>query len=365
MSRLAIIDNQKIKHRSEKEYIQSLCPMNRTGSDCMYFEGEKLLIDEILCTGCGICVKAAPNAIKIINLPELSNKDPIHQFGQNGFRIFSLPLIQENSITGIIGRNGIGKSTIINILSNTTKANFAKFGEKEIKKDKEYFAYLNDLFKGTALQNYFNKLENKEIRVAYKPQQIINIPQIFNGKVIELLNKVSTDKKQIEKLCKELNIYNTLERDIKVVSGGELQRIAICAALLKDESNLFIFDEITNYLDIYERLNTSKLIKHKTKGKSAIVVEHDLIVLDYLADFVNIVYGEQGGYGMLTGIKAAKVGINNYLEGFSKEENVRFRDKSITFDKESAGEAQRIDILTTWEESQIKAGTFKLEIEKG
>ena len=362
--RLAVIDNQKIKHIEEKKHIQSLCPVNRGGSDCMYFEGEKLLIDEVLCIGCGICVKAAPHAISIINLPELENRKVIHQYGLNSFRIFDLPLVQDGAITGIMGRNGIGKSTVINVLSNMQKANFANF-EKEEENQEEYFEKLNDIFKGTALQNYFNKLKNNEIKVSYKPQQIINIPKMFSGNVIDLLTKVEPDRAKIEEVAKKLNIIKVLDRDIKVLSGGELQRVAICSSLLKINANFFIFDEITNYLDIYERLNSSKLIKNRVKDNTALVVEHDLVVLDFLVEYVHIMYGQPGVYGMLTGIKSAKEGINIYLDGYSKEENVKFRDKKISFDKDSLIETKKVHTAATWEGEEIDLESFKLEIAGG
>lgn len=367
MTRIAVIRKEKCKPNLCGWACMKVCPVNMTGSDCIFEDIDKKAgIDEILCTGCGICPKTCPfDAITIINLPELLNQDPIHQYGPNGFRIFNLPLVQEGAITGIIGRNGIGKSTVINVLSNTTKANFARFGEKKIDSDEGYFKHLNELFKGTALQNYFNKVKEGEIRVAYKPQQIINIPKIFSGKVIELLTKVNPNQKRIEEVSKQLNIYHILDRDIKVLSGGELQRVAITSCLLKDNANFFILDEITNYLDIYERLNSSRIIKNATEGKTALVVEHDLVVLDYLVNFINIMYGEQGAYGMLTGVKAAKVGINDYLEGYSREENVRFRDKPITFDKESVGESKKVTVVANWDDRVVKAGDFHLDVDAG
>jgi len=367
MARLAIIDKNKCKPTSCSWECKRVCPVNMTGSDCVY-EGsdKKAEIDEILCTGCGMCTKQCPfGALTIINLPELKSQRPIHQFGLNGFRIFNLPFIQEGSITGILGRNGIGKSTVINVLSNNLKANFANFDDSKVKSNDEYFDYLNDLFKGSALQNYFNKLRKDEVKVAYKPQQIVNIPKIFSGKVLDLLEKVNPNIKRIEEITSKLTIHKILDRDIKVLSGGELQRVAIAAALLKDSANLFIFDEITNYLDIYQRLNSSRIIKEVVDGKSALIVEHDLVVLDYLTNFLHIMYGQPGAFGMLTGIKSAKVGINNYLEGFSKEENVRFRDKPISFDKESVRDSKRIEVLTVWDEKNIVLGDFKLKIEAG
>ena len=367
MVRLAIIDKSKCKPNSCTWECKRVCPVNMTGSDCVY-EGndKKAEIDEILCTGCGICVKHCPfNALTIINLPELKSETPIHQYGPNGFRIFDLPIVQEKAITGILGRNGIGKSTVMNILSNTIKANFGKFGKDKIKTNEEYYKKLNELFKGTALQNYFKKIEKNEISVAYKPQQIINIPNKFSGKVIDLLKKVNTDENKIIEMSKKLNTFDILERDIKVISGGELQKVAITATALKEKSNLFIFDEITNYLDIYERLNSSKVIKEIVKNKSSIIIEHDLVILDYLCEYLHIMYGKPGAYGMLTGIKSAKVGINNYLEGYSKEENIRFREKPIKFDKDSVKDSKRIELLTTWNKRKIKVGNFSLNINSG
>ncbi len=374
MPRIAVIEKTKCKPELCGWICMKKCPINMTGADCIHEDNKKAGIDEILCTGCGICPKICPfNAIEIINLPELKS-DPIHQYGPNGFRIFNLPLIQEGNITGILGRNGIGKSTVINVLSKTIEANFAKFGIDTIKSE-NYFESLKNEFKGTVLQNYFNKLEKGEIKVAYKPQQITNIPKVFNGAVKELLLKINSNEKIIEEVAQKLNIIKILDRDIKVLSGGELQRVAIAASCLKD-ANFYVFDEITNYLDIYERLNSSRYIKEllndenedkkeEKSKKTALVVEHDLVVLDYLIDSIHIMYGQPSAFGMLTGIKAAKVGLNDYLEGYSKEENVRFRDKPITFDKDSDATINKVNILTKWNEEKIEIGTFKLNVKEG
>jgi len=367
MARLAVIKKEKCKPLLCGWLCMKQCPMNMTDADCIYEDVDKKAgIDEILCSGCGICPKICPfDAISIINLPEIKNKPPIHQYGLNGFRIFDLPLIQDKTITGIIGRNGIGKSTVINVLSNSIKANFSRFGEEKIKEDEEYFKFLNDLFKGTALQNYFTKLQKEEIKVAYKPQQIVNIPKIFSGNVEDLLLKVNPDKTKVEELTTKLNIHRILKRDIKVLSGGELQRVAISACLLKEGANFYVLDEVTNYLDIFERLNSSQIIKETTQDKTALLIEHDLVVLDYMTDFINIMYGEPGAYGMLTGVKTSKVGINTYLDGYSKDENVRFRDKPISFDKESVSESQKIKVVAEWTEKSLKVGDFKLDIKSG
>ncbi len=365
MPRLAVIDNEKIKHFSEKQYIQSLCPVNRRGSDCMYFEGEKLLIDEILCIGCGICVKAAPDAISIINLPDEDKNPPVHQYGKNGFRVFNLPYIEDNKIVGILGKNGIGKSTVISVLAGLLEANFGNIERDKFESKDEYFKLLMEQYKGTVLQQYFTNLQKGDVKVAFKPQQIIQIPKMFQGKVLDLLKKVESDLSIVEKRAEELNIKQILNREIQYLSGGELQRVAICSCLLKSQANFFVLDEVTNYLDVYERLNSALKIKEIVGDKSALVVEHDLVILDFLIDNIHLMYGKSGVYGKLTNIKNARQGVNEYLQGYSKDENVQFRDKAITFDKESVLEEQVRTSYVSWTNEKISRGEFSVEIEEG
>ena len=365
MPRLAVIDNEKIKHFSEKVHIQSLCPVNRRGSDCMYFEDEKLLIDEILCIGCGICVKAAPNAISIINLPDEDKNPPIHQYGKNGFRVFNLPYVEDNKIVGILGKNGIGKSTVISILAGLLEANLGDVNREKFQSKEEYFKIVLEQYKGTVLQQYFTSLQQQDIKVAFKPQQIIQIPKLFSGKVIDLLLKVQNNSEIVETRAQELNIKQILQREIQHLSGGELQRVALCSCLLKSEANFFVLDEITNYLDVYERLNSALKIKEIVGNKAALVVEHDLVILDFLIDNIHLMYGKSGVYGKLTNIKNARQGVNEYLQGYSKDENVQFRDKAISFDKESVLEEQIRTAYVKWGVEHIKKGEFEVEIREG
>jgi len=132
MPRIAIVDNEKLKEMQQKLYIQSICPVNRTGKECIKIETDgKLTIDEHLCTGCGICPKAAPNSIKIINLPEELKTKPIHRYGENQFVIYSLPTPAFGKVTGILGVNGIGKSTAIMIMASVLKPNFGDWKRHE------------------------------------------------------------------------------------------------------------------------------------------------------------------------------------------------------------------------------------------
>jgi ATP-binding cassette, sub-family E, member 1 len=62
-----------------------------------------------------------------------------------------------------------------------------------------------------------------------------------------------------------------------------------------------------------------------------LVVEHDLAVLDYLSDYICVLYGAPGAYGVVTMPHSVRLGINAFLAGFIPSENMRFRDHSLTF----------------------------------
>jgi ATP-binding cassette subfamily E protein 1 len=129
---------------------------------------------------------------------------------------------------------------------------------------------------------------------------------------------------------------------------------------------LYIFDELTSYLDIKQRLKVSKFIRELAdENTSVIVIEHDLIALDYMADLINIMYGKASCYGVVSSLKAAKNGINTFLEGFLKEENIRFRDYKIKFDIKPPVKTKEQIPLINWNGFIKKLGKFKLESKPG
>ncbi len=289
MVRIAIVDNTKLKDMDKKRHIQSICPVNRTGTECIYFQGEKLLIDEVTCIGCGICANAAPEAIQIINLPEQISATPIHRFGANKFVLYSLPTPIFGKVVGVLGRNGIGKSTAIKILAGVIKPNFGESNEAS-------YDELIKRFKGSETQKFFEKIKKGEIKIAYKPQDIDQIPRQYKGTVRDLLEKVD-EKKELKKVSEQLDIDKIMDNSIKTISGGELQRVAIAATFLK-KANFYVFDEPTSYLDIKQRLRVSKAIRELAKEDTAVmVIEHDLIILDDMTDLIQIMYGKQTAWG--------------------------------------------------------------------
>lgn len=106
-------------------------------------------------------------------------------------------------------------------------------------------------------------------------------------------------------------------------------------------------DEPSSYLDIKQRLTTAEVIRELVQDnteKYCIVVEHDLAVLDYLSDYVSLLYGQPGAYGIITLPYGVREGINVFLAGYIPTENVRFRDCPIKFHVQNASETNRNNV---------------------
>jgi ATP-binding cassette subfamily E protein 1 len=319
---------------------------------------KKPLISEELCQGCGICTNRCPfQAVSIINLPEALD-EPIHRYGQNMFELFGLPTIREEAVVGMLGPNGIGKSTIIRILSGELKPNLGNFGEEISWED------IINFFKGSQMQSYFTRLSQGEIKVVHKPQMVDLLPRFVKGSVNDLLQGVN-ERDALDGVTDILELKPIMDRNIKNLSGGELQRVAIAATVLR-EADFYYFDEPTSWLDVYQRLNAVKVIRELAEiGKAVMVIEHDLAALDAISDYVHILYGEPGAYGVVSQLRGVRVGINTYINGFLKEENVRFRKQPIVFEVKPPSSEVDTEELTEYSDLKKSYKEFSLNVESG
>ncbi|MFT4309348.1 MAG: ribosome biogenesis/translation initiation ATPase RLI [Candidatus Woesearchaeota archaeon] len=360
MPRIAVIEKEKCNPHACGNYLCiRLCPVNREGKDCIVVgEDKKALIYEGLCTGCGICVNRCPfDAIKIINIPDELAKKPLHQFGINSFRMYNMPVPNKNNIVGIMGRNGMGKTTLMNILSGSTIPNLGDY-EQEPSWDK-----VHSHFKGTKAQNLFLELSKNSIKASLKPQMVERIPEHYDGSVIGLLSRVD-DNNRLTELKEKLNIGHLMDRDIKQISGGELQRVAICASILR-ESNLLLVDEPSSYLDIKQRIISAQTLSEEKNNKDVMVVEHDLLILDYLADIIHINFGTPKAYAISSLPRPGKNGINSYLNGYLREENIRFRQSNISFKTVRDKSIVTSSVLVEWPDMRKDYEGFSLIAGKG
>ncbi len=367
MVRIAVIDRDYCKPSKCNLECIKFCPINKSRKKKaidLVEDRSRAIIFENMCVGCGICVKKCPfNAISIVNLPDELEKVLIHRYGENMFKLYNLPTPKIGYILGIIGRNGSGKSTSIKILSGQLKPNLGRYN-----KPPEWDEIIRS-FRGTELQAYLSKLANSEIRAVVKPQYIEAARRVLKGTVNELLKRV--DEKGVSgDLVKALNLENILSRNISELSGGELQKFLIAVVLSKN-ANAYFFDEPCSYLDIRERLRVARAIMEFTNPEEnyVIVVEHDLMILDYMSDYVVIMYGEPGVYGISSKPYSTRAGINHYLAGYLPAENMLIREEEVKFKistREKPVEEQQYPILE-WDNVEFiyPSSGFKLIVAEG
>jgi len=360
--RVAVLDKELCQPKKCGLECIKYCPVNKSGADCIVLNEEtnKALIDEDICNGCGICVKVCPfEAITIVNLATELATDKIHQYGQNSFRLYKLPTPKKGEVIGLLGRNGMGKSTVINILSGNLKPNLGKFDEPP-----EWDEILK-FYSGTELKSHFEKIKDGQISASIKPQQVYNIAQVFDGTGKELLEKY--DERGIaNQLIKALDLKNSVGQNVKELSGGELQRLAVAVTSVKD-ADFYFFDEPSSYNDIYQRMGVARVIQNLAKtGKSVMVVEHDLTLLDYVSDLIEVLYGVSSAYGIVSGVLSTKVGINVFLDGYLPNENIRFRDKKFSFDvSTTTGQFLEAETVIKYPILEKKYSTFSVTVEAG
>src|SRR5437870_3642194 len=270
--RVAVVDRELCQ--SKKCGLECIrdCPVNINGEDCIHLDEEKIaLISEELCIGCGICIKVCPfDAIDILNLSEELKEEKIHQFGVNSFRLFRIPVVRKGEVIGLVGRNGIGKSTALRILSGSLIPNLGDY-EHEARWE-PFLRYLS----GKEMKDHFERIAGGEVAVS---------------------------------------------RVIRSIAD---------------------------------------------RGKAVLVVEHDLAFLDYVTDYVQVIYGEPGVYGVVSGLYSSRTGINSLLEGYLPQENIRFRDHPVSFGERSVVETvESEEKIATYGSMKKRFTGFRMTIDGG
>lgn len=340
--RIAIVNPDKCLPNKCNQECKKSCPVNSVGKICVEVTPKDKIstINEPLCIGCGICSNQCPfNAIKIINLPR-ELKDILHQYGSNTFRFYKLPFLKKGHVIGLLGQNGIGKSSILNVLSGTVVPNLGQYDvmdditipnknkgkRKHVSIQMDLREQVLNFYKGTQNYQFFKDLYGGKIKTVLKPQRLDQFIQ--NETILELFGQ---DK------LNNLEIYNKLELNevenipILKLSGGEKQRLSIFLTL-SQKANLYIFDEPTNYLDIRQRLRVAQIIRDlATTDNYVVVVDHDITILDYTTDMIHIIYGQPGAYGIVSTVAGTSESINNFFEGYLPADNMRFRNQAYSY----------------------------------
>lgn len=356
LTRIAVVDSKKCKPKKCKLECKTFCPVVSMGKLCIEVSASSKIsyISEELCIGCNICVNKCPfEAISMFNLPKNIEHECVYRYGSNSFKLHRLPIPRAGQVLGLLGSNGVGKTTCLSILAGKIQMNFGKFDE-EPPSWKDVIKY----YRGSPLQNYFQGLSENKIKCVIKPQfvdAVTKIPEIASMTVIDVI-KSRDERKIANKLIEELEMTDILNRQIKDLSGGELQKFVCVCTMIKD-GGIYIFDEPTTYLDVSQRIKMGRAIRNVCSDdrvdKYVIVVDHDLCLLDYMCDTICLLYGKPRIYGVVTAPAPVGDAINHFLSGFIPSENLRFRPFELSFKvKDTEDDTNDIDTKESKSESK-------------
>lgn len=367
-TRIAIVSTDKCKPKKCRQECRKGCPVVKTGKLCIEVTPASKIafISETLCIGCGICVKKCPfDAINIINLPTNLESETTHRYSANSFKLHRLPTPRPGQVLGLVGTNGIGKSTALKILAGKQKPNLGKYDNPP--DWQEILKY----FRGSELQNFFTKILEDNIKAIIKPQYVDNIPRALAKSPVKTVEGILTArlerKDEYDYTLNILELKGVMGREVDKLSGGELQRFALGMTCVQ-KANVYMFDEPSSYLDVKQRLRAAEIIRSLLDPTTYVIcVEHDLSVLDYLSDFVCIIYGAPSVYGVVTLPNSVREGINIFLDGYIPTENMKFREESLQFKLADAADGLELDRsqALTYPAMAKTQGDFKLRVEEG
>lgn len=176
--------------------------------------------------------------------------------------------IEEGEFVAIMGKSGSGKSTLLNILSTLDFCD-----EGEIFYDNKPIHKLKD--------EESARLRREEFGFVFQMPRMLKNLNILDNILLPSL-KYKTDRKDVINealiLMKKVGIFELQDKKISQVSGGQLQRVGICRALI-NRPKLIFADEPTGALDSKSGSDVMELFgKINKEGKSILMVTHDIHV---------------------------------------------------------------------------------------
>jgi ATP-binding cassette subfamily E protein 1 len=216
-------------------------------------------------------------------MPLLEYPDIEKSYGEGEFSLsVEGGTIYHSEVLGIVGPNGIGKSTLAKLFAGSLEPDA---GSLDVRMD-----------------------------IAYKPQYIqIDQPMRVDAFLSSITDDFGSSFWNTE-VAGPLQLDRIMEQQLTDLSGGERQRVAI-AACLSEDADLYLLDEPSAHLDVEQRVRATSAIRRYAENHDAtvMVIDHDIYMIDLLADRLMVFDGEPAVEGHASTPQEMRAGMNDFL----------------------------------------------------
>jgi ATP-binding cassette subfamily E protein 1 len=183
-----------------------------------------------------------------------------------------------------------------------------------------------------------------DLDIAYKPQYVeVDQPMRVDAFLSSITDAFGTSYWNTE-VADPLQLDRIMEQNLVDLSGGERQRVAI-AACLSEDADLYLLDEPSAHLDVEQRVRATTAIRRYAENHDAtvLVIDHDIYMIDLLADRLMVFDGEPAEAGYASKPQAMRAGMNDFLS-----------DLEITFRRDERTGRPRINKPDSQKDRQQK-----------
>ena len=216
--------------------------------------------------------------------------------------------VQRGHIHALIGPNGAGKTTLLDLICGRTRATSGsiRFKNQEISKEAEYKivrAGIGRKFQTPSIYENLSVFQNLE--VSYPSGR-----GVFGALAFTCTPQV---RERMQAVAEEIGLQDVLAIEAGLLSHGQKQWLEIGMLLMQDPE-LLMLDEPIAGMSVRERELTAELLNRICKGRSMIVIEHDMNFVRQIADKVTVMHqGKILAEGAMEDVQADPRVIDVYL----------------------------------------------------